>query len=81
MINVEQIATLTGGAIAVARLVDRARPFWNYGPPWLQALLPAVPLALTQFAGEVGLVQTRMGLVEATLTTLLTVGVAMRGAK
>lgn len=75
----EIVALCLALTMALARLVNVARPLWNYGPPWLQVLVPTLPVVLTQLAGELALVQTKLDLAVALLSALVAVGVAMRG--
>lgn len=81
MNSIELAASVAGGAMATARLLHKSRPFWALGPPWVQALLPALPLALAQIAGSFALVKTQFDLSEAVLIALLTVGTAVRGTQ
>lgn len=75
----ELIALVLSVVLALSRLVNVARPLWNYGPPWVQALLPALPPVLAQLAGELGAVQTHLDLFVAIALAALAVGVAALG--
>jgi hypothetical protein len=81
MTTIEFAALCAAYVMALARLATIARPLWNYGPPWVQALLPAAPIILTQLAGQLGAVKTTLDLTEAGLVAMLAVGTAVRGAK
>jgi hypothetical protein len=75
----EMVALALSFTLALTRLLNVARPLWGYGPPWLQVLLPALPMVLTQLAGELALVRTELDLAIAIGVALVSIGVAMRG--
>ncbi len=79
MSAIELAALIAGFLMAVARLARVAAPLWNYGPAWVQPLLATLPLILTEIAGKLGAVTTKLDFAEAAIVGVLTVVAAVRG--
>ncbi len=80
-LSIIQLAAIVAGyALAVSRLMDAARPLWNWAPPWLQVALPAIVTALPDFAAALGLVKTPVDFAQTIVIALGTILTAMRGA-
>ncbi len=77
-----EIAMIVAGyCLALARLLNVAKPVWDRAPRWAQPLLPALPVVLTQLAGALGAASSRLDLADAALVAIVTITTAMRGTK
>lgn len=79
MSAIELAALVAGFLMAVARLSRVAAPLWNYGPSWVQPLLATLPLVLTELAGKLGAVTTKLDFAEVAMVGVLTLVAAVRG--
>jgi hypothetical protein len=68
-------------ALAAARLLSMPKidVLWRWAPPKMQPLLFALPDILTQLAGQLGLVDTKLELAEAIAAAALAILIAIRG--
>lgn len=81
MSTIELAAILAGAVMALARLARVAAPLWKYGPPWVQALIPVLPLLLTQIGDMLGAVHTTLDLTSVLLFAGLTIAAAVGDAR
>jgi hypothetical protein len=81
MSTIELAAVLAGAVMAIARLARVAAPLWKYGPPWVQALIPLLPLMLTQIGDMLGAVKTTLDLSSVLLFAVLTIAAAVGDAR
>lgn len=73
---------IAGYVLAVNRLLNVVKPLANVGPVWFQVGFPAVLSALPQLYNELTAQQIdQVGIVQAVLTALVAVVIAIRGPK
>jgi hypothetical protein len=73
-------AIAAGYLLALARLTDRARPFWSFLPAKIQPFLPAVLVVLPDLATGLQGVKSVEDVLNVALTAAGAVLIAMRGA-
>lgn len=79
MTIIELAALLAGYALALARLLNAAKPLWSWVPEKAQPLLPALITVLPVLASSLGGVETRLDLAEALLLAFGALTTAVRG--
>jgi hypothetical protein len=79
MTPIELAASIAAIVLAIARLLNAAQFAWSWLPKNWQPVLPAVVIALPQFAGALGLVETKMDIAVAALLAIGSVVAAIRG--
>lgn len=79
MSTLELAALLAGYALAMARLLNAARPLWAWVPVKLQPLLPALVTVLPLLASQLGAATTRLDMTESGILALGALMTAVRG--